>query len=429
MLHRAFTRTRRATASLLASYAVACPAPPHTSARHWGGIFSLLFIYFICSQLLFNATFFYHVGLYGLLIPSFLLAIYHGYLPRHYWPHSAHGALLAAFFVALMVHAMVWTYDDQSLARSLRDIALNGLFVLMALRFFSYREAHLRWLVKALIVTVLVMGSGTLLHYLWMGDFSTRMDLIGRAHNPIPIGNIYAMVALAAGWLCTQPGTHRHWKYAGMFCILLVLACIIVTTQRGPLLGLAVGGAVVCAYAMQRRMFVALILLAALLIADFMHYHLRGISWLSLDAAYRSIEHFFTRRDSFRLPIWQHAIALIEQRPWQGYGLQSRFMVEGIEGGVNPHNLVLGVLYYTGVIGLFFFLLPLLRALIETVAQPGRAPAVLALIWLVHGLAATATNLAHPVKAAAPIWMIYWLPIALAFAYARPTQNHSVGHA
>jgi hypothetical protein len=203
--------------------------------------FALLFVYFLCSQILTNATAIYNIGYYGLVLPSFLYAaIKHPSRIRQI-PCSVGAVGIAVFLVFVALHAVIGQFPDQSLSKTLLGALFTGIFVLMSMSFFNARDIDSLALLRCFLLTVIVMAP---ISYVLFRIHPTTYSLlpIGRAHNPIPIGNLYAMAALIATWLFFQPRTSMRWKLTALYGIATVILTILATTQRGPLLALFVGG-------------------------------------------------------------------------------------------------------------------------------------------------------------------------------------------
>jgi O-antigen ligase len=385
--------------------------------------FALLFVYFLCSQILTNATAIYNIGYYGLVLPSFLYAaIKHPSRIRQI-PCSVGAVGIAVFLVFVALHAVIGQFPDQSLSKTLLGALFTGIFVLMSMSFFNARDIDSLALLRCFLLTVIVMAP---ISYVLFRIHPTTYSLlpIGRAHNPIPIGNLYAMAALIATWLFFQPRTSMRWKLTALYGIATVILTILATTQRGPLLALFVGGAAGLLIMRQWKWLALGGGLALILGADFYYYTTHGHSLLQLDTAHAAITFYFTQRDSLRLDIWQQALAYIAERPWLGYGMQAKFYLEGVPGAVNPHNVFISTLYYTGIVGLGLLLLPLIAAFTFAL-RAWRSPYhQLCLMLLVHAVVATSTNYGQVANAAAPLWTIYWMPIAMALARA-PTRQAS----
>lgn len=379
-------------------------------------IFVASFFYFLCSQLLTNSTFIYHLGFYGVLVPSALYVALKWRASLPPIPYHVGTLSLFVFFLFAAAHAVIGAFPDQSLAKTFKEIILNSAFVCMALVVFARRSTNSATLLNCLVFTTVIMIPVSYAFYVCVPIEANHFLPIGRAHNPIPIGNLYCVAALIGLWQYFQLGTRRCLKIIYVLCYSLTVLAIITTTQRGPLLGLAAGTGIGFLLLCRLRYTVIAGLSAFALVSDYLLYFNHGAGILPLDSVYALITHFFTQRDSTRLVIWQHAFTLILDAPWFGHGLHAKFAVEGIIGAVNPHNLFLSTLYYYGIVGLGLLLVPLFSAFIICLKQHRSPYHQLCLILLVHAVAATLTNYGQVVQAPSPLWTIYWLPIAMALA-------------
>lgn len=379
-------------------------------------IFVASFFYFLCSQLLTNSTFIYQLGFYGALFPSFLYIAFNQRSSLPTIPYHVGTLGLLAFFLFAAAHAVIGAFPDQSLGKAFKEIILNSAFLCMALAVFAKRNLDSPTLLRSLVLTTLVMIPVSYAWYVYDSSKTPHFLPIGRAHNAIPIGNLYAFAALIGLWQYFQQGAATRLKIICGLCYLLTALAIVITTQRGPLLGLAAGTSVALLLLCRLRYSVTAGVIVLALVGDYLLYYSHGAGILPLDSAYALITHFFTQRDSTRLVIWQHAFTLILDAPWLGHGLHAKFAVEGIIGAVNPHNLFLSTLYYYGIVGLGLLLLPLISAFIICLKQRRAPYHQLCLILLVHAVAATFTNYGQVVQAPSPLWTIYWLPIAMALA-------------
>ena len=385
-------------------------------------IFVASFFYFLCSQLLTNSTFIYHLGFYGVLVPSFLYIAFNQRSSLPTIPYHVGTLGLLAFFLFATAHALIGAFPDQSLGKAFKEIILNSAFLCMALVVFAKRNLDSPTLLRSLVLTTLVMIPVSYAYYVYDSSKTPHFLPIGRAHNPIPIGNLYSVAALIALWQYFQHDTTSRLKIICGFCYLLTALAIVITTQRGPLLGLAAGTGIGVLLLCHVRYSMIAGLATIGLVGDYLLYYTHGTGILPLDSFYSMATHFFTQRDSTRLVIWQHAFALILDAPWLGHGLHAKFAVEGIIGAVNPHNLFLSTLYYYGIVGLGLLLVPLFSAFIICLKQHRSPHHQLCLILLVHAVAATLTNYGQVVQAPSPLWTIYWLPIAMALARPREKQ-------
>lgn len=387
-------------------------------------IFVASFFYFLCSQLLTNSTFIYHLGFYGVLLPSFLyVAIKQRALYRTI-PYHVGTLGLLAFFVFAIAHALLGGFADQAVSKILKDIMLNGVFLVMALLIFTNRRLDSPALLKSLILTTLVMIPISYVYFLSVPANTLHFLPIGRAHNSIPIGSLYAVAALIALWHYFQKSTPARFNILCVLCYLLTVLAIIATTQRGPLLGLAAGTGMAVLLLCRLRTRLLLGLAALALIGDYLLFFSQQATILPLDTLYGMVTHFFTQRDSTRLIIWQQAFIRILDAPWLGHGLRAAFSIENIPGAVNPHNLFLSTLYYYGIVGLGLLLVPLLSAFVISWQQRRSPYHQLCLMLLLHAVTATFTNYGQVLQSPSPLWTIYWLPIAMALARPRVKQRN-----
>lgn len=381
--------------------------------------FGVLFIYFLCSQLLTSATAVYNIGFYALVLPSFLYAVIRQPSLIRAVPCTIGAIGVAGFLLFVALHALIGQFADQSIGKILLGVVFTGIFMLMSTSFFAERHFDSLAPLRCFMLVVIIMAPISYGLY-WLNPITEYFLPIGRARNPIPIGNLYAIAAVIATWLFFQPGTSKRWKMLALYCIATVVITIIATTQRGPLLALIVasGAGLVC---MHQWKWVALGGVSALIFGgDYAYYTFYGHSLMQLDALDAAIHHFLTSRDSYRPEIWQHAFASIAERPWLGYGMQANFSLAGVPGAVNPHNVFISTLYYTGFVGLLLLLLPLIAAFYYSLRARHEPYHQLCLMLLVHAVVATSTNYGQVAKEAAPLWTIYWLPLAMVFARALP---------
>ena len=173
---------------------------------------------------------------------------------------------------------------------------------------------------------------------------STRLEGIGTLTNVNEFANLYGVFALlATGFLLTAPSLRERALY--VFAVMAFL-CFIWFGQS-------------------RTAFVALF--AALLSLVFYmagQERIRPIVWLIACVGALAIffpgnmEDAWQRGTSFRLPIWEGAIAQVAEVPVFGHGLLSEMhvFVPGFDFGI-PHNTFLSVLWQGGIIGLTLFLL------------------------------------------------------------------------
>ena len=107
---------------------------------------------------------------------------------------------------------------------------------------------------------------------------------------------------------------------------------------------------------------------------------------------------------------WRLAWSGIAARPLFGNGLAADLPLTYGADKRFPHDLFLSLLFYSGAVGLALFL-PLL-AMVATRVIRARDAWVGSL--LVSGLVAGLTDFGQITKGPGPLWLIIWLPLALA---------------
>jgi O-antigen ligase len=376
------------------------------------------FVYFLCSNYIFTASFIYNLGFYILTLPLFLYAVKCRPALVTGLPRTTGTIGLACFFCFVFLHALIWRYPDQSFLRTLRDTILTGLFATMAMAAFA--EATPQRLLRPLVPVALICGCLTLLKFLPAGDFATRLTPMGRAHNPILGGNVYSVAGIIATWIFFSSEVQKRERQLALACIAVMTIVVLLTKSRGPIMALGIDYLLALLLFRQWKILALLSGGGLLFAADYAYLSSHGRSFLHADSLYSAVHDIFERRNSYRLPIWEKAARLVEKRPLQGYGMQAKFSLPGAPGAANPHNTFLATAYYTGLAGLALLLVPLGAAFAAAMRHLEKQENKLALLLLVHAVTATFTNLAQPVKPPSAIWLIYWLPIALALAGTAP---------
>jgi hypothetical protein len=225
----------------------------------------------------------------------------------------------------------------------------------------------------------------------------------GVTHHPI-LGASVMSVCLLTALIRALAEPHLRWPHAGA-CVVMA-AFILLTEARGPLLAALVGALVIGAGGPWRgRAFLALMCVSVAL-------HREPESWRR-----HQVSVLMDRGMHDRPAIWARTLALIEQRPLLGHGLAANL---DLPGATFPHDLALGVLFYSGAVGFTLFatlLVTVARRLIDMPAGPER-------LWLTalcaNALVAGLTDLGQITKGPGALWLIFWLPVGLVLAY--PTR-------
>lgn len=388
-------------------------------------LFTAWFTYFIASQYFIESSFIYRAGFYVTVLVFLALWVRQPRdvqaIPRNFGTWS-----LAALALFTVFHALVISHGVEA-GKTLRDLANHSAFVAMCLVMFRQDDAKWDRFLQVLLAVMVVCAVISLARFYLTAELQwERLSPIGRHFNPILGANMYGVALMMALAVYFRPPPQPHWLHAASLALIVLVPVLTVLSQsRGPMLaqGMGVGLALVLfqRYRLLAALALAFMLACAIVIYADAHPHL--LPWLAPLKA--KIEYMLFARDSMRPQAWQHTLALIEQRPWTGYGLRALFVMETAPAVVHPHNLFLSAAYYTGWPGLALLLAPLAAAFVYAWRDRswyGR----LCLLLLVHAVVALFTDGAQAIKSASPLWTLYWMPIAMALV--RP-QKVSVGQA
>jgi|GEM_PF-2507885 len=238
----------------------------------------------------------------------------------------------------------------------------------------------------------------TIEQWLWI----KRMRFWGSADHPIIGASLYATAAICAYCASKQsPEWKRHlWLLS---CALLALL-IFRSYSRGPLIA-----------------FVGTFMIGVILSGDrkakiiFGLAAISGLIWLGN----QDPGSMLARGLGFRPQIWFTVMQDVLQAPLLGHGLLSDESLELVRSGrkllvINhPHSIFFATFFYGGLVGVMLLLALLISCFKVAIrlARQGRYEVFL-LLLLAVGLGVTDNN--KLLTSPNPIWLFYWLPMALA---------------
>ena len=260
--------------------------------------------------------------------------------------------------------------------QALKSIAVIARLVFLTVFWFWLgtvvlrKEAHVRKAIGFWVASAAICGGGAVVQYL-VGDVIPNASFdggraTGFAQQPNDLGGITAIAFVPALMLASRPGASlvaRGWSYAAL---LLIAAGLVLSASVGALL--AAAAAVVVWLALQRTSIHVLRALAVLALTLVVVSALGGPQPLArlnsvTDSTYLAGAGTQLGSAEQRIGTYRAAIARIEENPFVGVGLDLRsitrpFGIESFEYDV--HNLVIGLWYKTGLLGLTGILLALL---------------------------------------------------------------------
>lgn len=240
----------------------------------------------------------------------------------------------------------------------------------------------------------------TLALYWWQGTWPKRLGGMGALYNPLLTSHVYGF--FAALWLAALAlNPQRWWWKSPALAVLLVL--LFLTGSRTPFMALAACFCWLLLAINNRR--VALILLVLALLLGF------GL------ACFEST--LLARGFSYRPLIWQEAWRQIGEAFWFGHGYDAdmRVVVDGLARPLSdPHNLTLGVMYQTGVVGVALWLLLYGYCFWQAWRMRRHGLVIITSTLLVYGFVAGMTEGSSFMSRPKEHWFLIWLPMALHFA-------------
>ncbi len=382
---------------------------------------------FLAAQFIIPSNFVYAWWFYLAVGLPLLLTIYHN--PRIMVPlaHVPLALWVAALFAYTAFHAFVLTEGMAGSADTIRHIVTTTCFLLATVLCFDVSSKAIESMLKWLLTLLIIAGLSSIVIYL-VGGMEGRLEALGQNDHPILGASVYAVFTLF-GFYFLQPGaSDRHaWLLAGLtFAITMVL--ILMTQSRGPLIAFCLSTALGLLLARHYKPLLLIIGIGFIVCVDALAYYITANALLPFSGIYDALIRLM-ERESHRLAIWHIAVELVQDRPWTGYGMQASFPYG--YGGVNPHNLFLSALYYTGVPGFALLTgvtLATIRYSLKFLDMPlGKV----SLILMVHAVTAFTTDQGQYVNSPSPLWSIYWLPvgmtIALGYRYQSADQNSPSG--
>ncbi len=241
------------------------------------------------------------------------------------------------------------------------------------------------------------------LYNLWVfiPNYSPEARMIGAGAFDNPLLSSHAF-----GFFCI------YWLALGMTCkrayvlliaapaFLIMFAAILATGSRTPLVAVVLAMVWLSFICWNRR---SLALISMLVVG--------GIVVMTMFA-----EMILGRGSSFRIELWQIALALIEQRPWIGYGYDAALSLQpqGTDEILSePHNFALGVLYYVGILGFLPWLFMQVWGLYSSWRHRVQPLFILASAWLVYGIGAGLTEGGGLIPRPKEHWYLLWIPLAV----------------
>ncbi|WP_338648887.1 O-antigen ligase family protein [Pseudomonas sp. ML2-2023-3] len=327
-------------------------------------------------------------------------------------------------FAAWAMASLMWTNGEEDFVGSLKP-ALHLLMLFWGCALLTrYRSESLQPVFFAAAVIALVATVYNLYMFIPISLVVPEYRMIGAGAFDNPLLSSHAFGFFCIYWLtlgmtCKRP----QILFIAIPAFTIMFAALLATGSRTPLVAVVMAMVWLSFICWNRR---SLALMSMLVVGGAV---VVALFW----------EMLISRGSSFRLDLWNMVLALIEQRPWIGYGYEATLGLElpGTGGYIvsEPHNFALGVLYYTGILGFTPWLFMQVWGLYSSWRHRVQPLFILASAWLVYGIGAGLTEGGGILPRPKEHWYLLWIPLALIAALSinqrlktlrdRPVRNLS----
>lgn len=304
-----------------------------------------------------------------------------------------------AFSTWLLI-TLSWSSTDESVG----SMAKRPLYVFMlfvACSFVACRDEQVFMKVlrvAAAIGAAAALGNLILFAIQMPGD--GRLIGSGALRNPLLTSHVLGF--FCTYWIATWLARNERQEWLPILLSCILLAALLATGSRTPLLGLAVVSAWMLLICTRRALYLVGTLGTAAAISAFCLPQL-----------------LLQRGVSFRPQLWADAWRQSLEQFWLGHGYDSRFVFQIAEIGYplsDPHNIELAVLLEMGLVGLVIWLalyaLTLLRCLELRHDRHFQIASALVVYGFAAGLTEGSSFLSRPNES----WFLLWIPFALVAA-------------
>ncbi len=319
-------------------------------------------------------------------------------MPRQIKPLLSEPVVLCFLVLsAWLLITMGWSRTEDgfgSLAK--RPLYVFMLFAGCAL--IALRNEEL--LLKTLRIGAGIGALAALINVAWFMHIAApgeRLIGTGALRNPLLTSHVLGF--LCTYWVAAWLSRNERHDWLPILMALPLLAALLATGSRTPLMGLALTSVWMLSMSGKRAMY----LVAALL--------------LGAAAAYLvAPEIIMQRGTSFRPELWGDAWRQASQHLWLGGGYESKFEFDIPGVGYllhDPHNVELAVLLELGMIGLGIWAIMYGFALLRCLHLRALPQFQIASALLIYGLCAGLTEGGNYLSRPNESWFLIWIPMAL----------------
>jgi hypothetical protein len=304
----------------------------------------------------------------------------------------------------------VWTVAGAMMGRAgydaedISSIALLGCLLLFTAQ--ASQTLETRQILRIIaVVGALSAFFSIVVHVLRAPDITDRLIPLGRAGNPIPGAGGLAVALIATLALWRERGPAKGKALLGALALAVPLVAAIVWTQsRAPIIALC--AALLAGLLLHRRGMVAVLGACAaiwLIIAGLIMFE-QPVKELICSGRITWC------RPSYRPEVWEWVQRQIALHPIMGSGPSFRFQTQWTS---HPHNGLLGMAMYYGLVVLAVFILIVAAYAKRLVRQPDATLRLFGLACLIFSFGYMGADLSNPFAFFNTHYLFMWFPIFL----------------
>ncbi|WP_339080262.1 O-antigen ligase family protein [Pseudomonas sp. TMP9] len=349
----------------------------------------------------------YHKAFYALIAAPTLIAL--AFRPRICLALLRDPVTIALLmFSTWALISISWSDTERSFGtlfkRPLYILMLFAACALIAL------QANTRLAQSTLLAAVLMLPLTAYSLMMFMANATPGERLIGYGALDNPLLSSYVFGFFCAFWLALSMTLNPRHSGLALAAALLMGLALLATGSRTPLAATTL----VCAWliiACWSKRSVWLLLCSVLGALALVMLHPETLSERGL---------------SYRPELWAQTLSMVAQQPWQGFGFGAHlaiFIADLNTSFSEPHNFALGVLYYTGIIGLALWLAMHGLALFQCWKHRSNYLFLVCGALLVYGIGAGLTEGGGILPRPKEHWLATWIPLALIAALSIRTRQ------
>lgn len=334
-------------------------------------------------------SFFYYI-----LIPFFILNIQQmqwreAFKNKHFYPIAA--------YLTYTIISCFWSsnFTSSGLFDVISHVIYLMVFYMMVSLILQLPPIMLKKLLNLFLIVASISGAISIVMWYAHNPFNTRLFGYFRATHPILADWAYGIPAVI---LCYQFITQKENKKSlvALLAALPLLAFILLTQSRGPIVALAVIFTILAFTVRNKRSYTCiLLLLLAVLI------NLPMIQRIEITVPYRAY-------------IWTTVFKNSLQHFWFGAGYLADKSVNVTSLNLvftHAHNIYLEAFFFGGIVGLGLLLWAIIKALLIATKNRSNPIYFVTGLTFIYGLVCVFTDGARIINNPHELWLCFWFPL------------------